>query len=41
MAAKTIQYEAMFLLGPGGATEPEAGQNLCRQIHAVRRNNCQ
>jgi small subunit ribosomal protein S6 len=32
MAAKNIQYEAMFLLGPGGATEPEAGLTLCRQI---------
>ncbi len=32
MAAKNIQYEAMFLIGPGGATEPEGALKLCTQI---------
>ena len=32
-AAKTVKeniYEAMFLLGPSGATEPQAALDLCR-----------
>lgn len=32
MADVMNPYEAMFLLGPGGTTEPEAGQNLVRQM---------
>jgi ribosomal protein S6 len=31
MASVSNQYEAMFLLGPIGATEPETGLNMCRQ----------
>lgn len=29
---KKNQYEAMFLLGPVGQSEPETAMNLCRQI---------
>jgi small subunit ribosomal protein S6 len=37
--AKTNQYEAMFLLGPIGATEPEAALGLCRKV--IERNGGQ
>jgi small subunit ribosomal protein S6 len=39
MAAKNIQYEAMFLIGPGGAAEPDAALKLCSQI--VERQGCE
>lgn len=32
MATTNGVYEAMFLLGPIGATEPEASLNICRKI---------
>ena len=32
MAESSNQYEAMFLVGPSGATEPEAAITLCRGI---------
>jgi len=32
MATMKNQYEAMFLLGPSGQSEPNTALNLCRQI---------
>jgi small subunit ribosomal protein S6 len=32
MATKMNQYEALFLLGPVGATEPEKALGLCRGV---------
>src|SRR5688572_33406581 len=32
MAQENNQYEAMFLIGPAGAAEPENAINMCRGI---------